>query len=64
MAQMIAEFVLQPKSTQMVTLLIVLTGVCSGSRKFFFQIQKTIVCAGYTTATLVMHTPKLWTSCD
>jgi hypothetical protein len=43
MAQMIAEFVLQPESTQMVTLLSILMNVCSGSRKFFFQVQKTIV---------------------
>jgi len=64
MAQMIAKFVLKPKSTQMVTLLSVLMGVCSGSRKFFFRIQKTVVCVRYTTATAVTHRPKLWTSCN
>ena len=64
MAQMIAQFVLQPKSTQMVTLLSILIGFCSGSPKFFFQIQKTIVCARYTTTTAVTNIPKMWTSCN
>jgi len=63
-AQMIAEFVLQPESMQMVTLLSILMGVCSGSQKFFFQIQKTVVCVRYTTATAVTHRLKLWKSCN